>query len=319
MSRFRVRRWLLAGGALALAVAPTAAWAETEAEATGAQATGGDGQSAAVSHTEASSSGGAEANAVEINGEPPSEEFGGSTDNGTESGAAFDSTEAVPGSEAAGEAHVAPWEASSNSFTGSEAEAALLRLVVGPGGQVATVSLIQTKVSATDTAGTAESDAAVLTVGGDALVVKVLHAEQTTEGDGLAYVVSVNDQQVLTNSDADGQCAVQVPGVLDLNCLVVTETTPEALATVIDAGVADDTISALVVNAQVSETEEAAAPDPDPFPSPSPSPFVPPSPAPTDPPSSLPRTGAGLGLLAAGGLGVGALGTALARLRRELD
>lgn len=235
-----------------LLLSPAAALAESESDATAAK--GGDGgeNSFSISHTNAKSdgdSGEASANVIETNGEPASEEVGGSAGDGeSNEGAAFDSTQ-QGGEDAPGSMKVAPWEASSQNGQ-SEARAALLRLTIGPEAEVATLDVLQSESTADGESAKASTDGAKLTVGGDQLVVTVLHAEESTESGGVVYVVGINEEQIVTGEDADGQCAVQVPGVIDLNCLVVSEASDDVATAVARVANPDDSFAAQVLAAQ---------------------------------------------------------------------
>lgn len=169
-----------------------------------------------------SQSGEATANAVEIG----STVVAGGKQSGTgkKGGALFDS-----GATALGRIQLAPWAAEAVAGTDSSSassQAALLRLMLVNSG-VLDANVLQSQSKATWTGdkstSTTSSDGATVNVGGpNGLMLVLLHSEANSEAKGSSYVASVNGTKVLTSDQAGTSCAVAVPNVAQLNCLLAT-------------------------------------------------------------------------------------------------
>lgn len=195
----------------------------------------------AVGHTTATaggSSSSATGNALEVGGKPLVDGMTGGTQTGAGSkhGALLD-TGVTP----LGQLQVTPWSAAVTSTdTGSTADsdAALLRLFVGDP-SVLQAAVLQShshaESSSSGSTSSSSSDGAVLNAGDGALDVHVLHAESSSGSKGSSYLVGINGNQVGTSGDANGSCAVAVPGVVSLSCLTATGGTA---GTVSNAGAA---------------------------------------------------------------------------------
>lgn len=194
----------------------------------------------AVGHTKATAGGSssATANALEVNGDPLVDGTTGGTQSGAGSkhGALLDS-----GVTPLGQLELTPWSAtvtSTSSGSTADSDAALLRLFfVDP--TVLRAAVLQSHSHAqSDSSGSSSSsssDGAVLNAGDGALDVHVLHAESSSGSKGSSYLVDVNGNKVGTSDDANGSCAVDVPGVVSLSCLTATGGTA---GTVTNAGAA---------------------------------------------------------------------------------
>lgn len=263
MRPVRRKAWLLLAALAALPAGSAVAEGTSSAEASAARAEQGE-RSVAVAHTSADSAGQYEANSLEVNGEPAHGSTGGSAEAGAESsGAGFD-TDSHGGDQSPVRVALLPWSA--DGIAG-ESEAAFLLLHVedNEGGDAVEVAVLRSYSAAAAGAGSAETDAAVLKLGGDALVVKLLHAEANGEG-GATYLVGVQDNQIASNEQAGEQCAISVPGVADLSCLVVQQAGPEVLAQVADASLGGGQLAAGLFAVMSSQAQPAVSPFPSPEP-----------------------------------------------------
>jgi hypothetical protein len=181
----------------------------------------------AVGHTKATSGGSssATANGLEVNGDPLIDGTTGGTQNGAghKNGALLDT-----GTTPLGQLQLTPWSAavtSSDSGSTSDADAALLRLIVGDPSVLQAAVLQSHSHAQSDSSGSSSSsssDGAVVNAGDGALDVHVLHAESSSDSKGSSYLLDVNGNKVGTSDDANGSCAVSVPDVVSLSCLSAT-------------------------------------------------------------------------------------------------
>ena len=181
----------------------------------------------AVGHTKATSgsSSSATANAVEVNGDPLIDGTTGGTQTGAGSkhGSLLDT-----GTTPLGQLQVTPWSAtvtSSDSGSTSDADAALLRLIVGDPSVLQAAVLQSHSHAESNSSGStssSSSDGAVVNAGDGALDVHVLHAESSSSSKGSSYLVGINGNQIGTSDDANGSCTVSVPDVVSLSCLSAT-------------------------------------------------------------------------------------------------
>jgi hypothetical protein len=181
----------------------------------------------AVGHTKATAGGSssATANALEVGGKPLIDGTTGGTQSGAGSkhGALLD-TGVTP----LGQLELTPWAASvtsTDSGSSADSDAALLRLFfVDP--TIFRAAVLQSHSHAeSDSSGSSSSsssDGAAVNAGDGALDVHVLHAESSSKSGGSSYLVGINDNKVGTSDDANGNCAVEVPGVVSLSCLTAT-------------------------------------------------------------------------------------------------
>ena len=189
----------------------------------------------AISHTIASAGNGTTqgtANVLEIGGNPLAPQLGGTqTGAGTSSGVLLDTaTLGIPTN--ALQLQVAPWAVTnkqSSSATSSNSIADLLVLTLGDTTTSSSASLrvLQSTSNANWTAGqsssNATSDGAILNLGGaGGLNVDLLHSDTSSTTPGSSYIISINGNQIGSNSQAGGQCALTIPSLLSLSCLTAT-------------------------------------------------------------------------------------------------
>jgi LPXTG-motif cell wall-anchored protein len=280
-----------------------------------------------ISHTHATAgpTGGgssAKANVLEISGNPPVAQLGGTqTGVGSKSGSLLDTSTTPLG--AVLDLKLLPWKAlvsATPTHRHAEGYAAVATLVL-MNTNTLYVKLLQSESKAdhddetlTSTS-SASSDGLVVGLGG-ALTIDVLHAEASTANGGSSYILGINNNYIGTNSQAGSACALSVPGVLQLSCLSVTggkglNTTATDLTAVLGANTATAGISNVssstgkgaTVQGQTTPTTSA------------------PAPAPVVAAAQLPRTGASSLAIALFGLVLVALGAAVvfaARVRRRL-
>ncbi|MBI2170209.1 MAG: hypothetical protein HYU28_12035 [Actinobacteria bacterium] len=327
--------------------APLSALAQTtppppaEAEAYAAQLQAGGQQVVAVGHTQATAgpdagSSAAHAGAIEIGPEPPGDaHVGGSqTGSGGAKGSTFDT--AGTGFDQLGRVALTPWfvlMAEDGTGRHSRAHAALLELVLNPGGNKVLDVRLLTSDSAADhssskSTAASSADGVVLILGdpanGQGLELWVLHSEASSEAGASGYLLNVNGNKLATTSDQLGAglrqlcAAIQIPNALKLACVQASGGAAEAFQALLGDGGAR---GALVDVARAEGSGGAASAPPQVLggevaPPPAPAP----APAPTPPAvagAELPRTGAVLGAVA--GL-LAALGLAIrARLCRMSD
>lgn len=245
----RPRRLLILAGALALAAAPIAASAQTESEpappaesdATAADAGGAVTLSDTRAEADEESSSG-EASSVEVGGDPPSEQFGGEAnaeqhgDEEQASGATVDT-----GENEDGRARVTPWEAeasSSEQQRDARGEAWLADLNLG-GAEGINVEVLHSRSEAHHFGQTsqsnAETEALDVKLGGDQLHIELLHAESSSKGEGNAYLLSINENEIGNAEQFDRGCDIEIPGVLHLICVTAEGGEGSALAKVAEA------------------------------------------------------------------------------------
>ena len=189
----------------------------------------------AISHTLASAGSGTTkgtANVIEIGGNPLLPQLGGTqTGAGNSNGVLLDTGSlGIPTS--ALQLQVAPWAVTntqSSSATSSNSIADLLVLTLGDTTTSSSASLrvLQSTSNANWTSGlsqsNATSDGAILNLGGPSgLNVDVLHSDTSSSTPGSSYIISINGNQIGTNSQAGGQCALTIPSLLSLSCLTAT-------------------------------------------------------------------------------------------------
>ena len=308
------------GGALALAV-PGAALAQETPTTTPA----GEGSASAVAaeiegvaaagETEAragQNDAESKANALALGGEPPSEQFGGSTKSNGDSDAsgALIDTEDTP----LGRLQVTPWEAhtrSPSSANGNcrtaQGRAAVARVTLIDKDTL-DVNVLQSQSDARhcglQSFGAASSDGATVALGGEGgLFLTLLHSDVATDDEGNTYLVSINDNEILNGEQTGGQCTLDIPGLLGLTCLAVGGGDGTVFADVADLTLGDGALDATLVGATGSPDKSGA---PSVLPE-----AIEPAPAPSD--STLARTGANLAAFAL----VGLLGIALGELVRR--
>jgi hypothetical protein len=182
----------------------------------------------AVGHTSAtagSSSGSATGNALEVGGEPLIDGMTGGTQQGAGSkqGSLLD-TGVTP----LGQLQLTPWSAavtSTSSGTSSDSDAALLKLFLVDPGMLRVAVLHSHSHAEANSAGSSSSsssDGAEVNAGDGALDVHLLHSESSSSSGSSSYLIGVNGNEIGTSDDADGNCAVEVPGVVALSCLTAT-------------------------------------------------------------------------------------------------
>jgi hypothetical protein len=167
-----------------------------------------------TSATAGSSGGTASAHALELGGQTVS---GGDTTNGTKSGSLF-----ATGDTPLGDLELAPWAAKVNhdsTGTQSQAEASLAHA-----GLLGVLQLwllhSQSQATWTPAASTGKSSSDGLEVNLDnQLDVKVLHAQTDSSGKGSSAVLVINDQGVITSSDANGSCVIPADPLIHIVCL----------------------------------------------------------------------------------------------------
>lgn len=302
------------------------------------------GSVAAISHTKASASGSgtsSTANALELGGNPPASQFGGTQTGFGESKGALIDTGTTP----LGRLAVAPWDAN-NGTNSAEGLADLVLLDLGTQGtqQSASLRVLQSDSKAnytpTSSTGSASSDGAILNLGGPSgLNVDVLHSESSSSGAGSSYLLSVNGNQIGTSQQTNGKCAITIPGLLTVDCL--TSTGGTATNGVIPSGGAVGTLdlgngglTGALIQSNSASTAAPASVNPPTVssgsggaPETGPSSSAPaanaaeaaPSTAASHAASSLPFTGANIGILLGSALGLAGAGfglVAAARRRR---
>ena len=251
----------------------------------------------------------ATANALSLGGEPPSEQFGGTTKSDGDSDASGGLLDT--GDTPLGRLQVTPWEAHTRKASAAngncrtaQGRAAVARVTLIDKDTL-DVNLLQSQSDARHCGlrsfGAGSSDGATLALGGEGgLLLTLLHSDVATDAEGNTYLVSINDNQILTGDDAGGQCALEVPGLLGLTCLTVGGGEGTVFADVAGLTVGDGALDATLVGATGSPDKSAAAsvlPE-----------AIEPAPAAGD--AGLARTGinlAGTILLALAGVAVGEL------------
>ena len=216
---------------------------------------------------------------------------------------------------------IADWEESvrhAGGGTQSHARTALVDLSVA-GGQVATVTVLQSISDATYTPGVstghASNDGAIVNLGNGALVIVLLHSEAGSDGTAHAYVASINGNELLPSSSAG--IPITIPGVTTITLLQAGATGGTASALVAQAS---DTVllgageNLLGLGAQASGAKAPAAPVAAPAPASAPAPVAPVTGIEPSVPNTGAATAAGLALLL---IGTGAAASAIGRRRRR--
>lgn len=262
-------------GALAvgpLIAAPTLAFADTGTT----PAPPANGQASAVSITGVvaggqtsanadQSSGNADANALTVGGKPLSDQTGGSA-HADASKPKSDSSGALvdTGETPVGRVEVLPWEAhatySDSKRTGS-ADAALARILLPQGLLTVAVgdSTSKAEHDGLTSTGSSSSDGATIDAGDGALDVVLLHAETSSSGKGSSYLLGVNGTDLVTSNDANGQCVLDVPQLVQLTCLSASGGKGAANALVAGADFANQQLPDVTAVA-ASSSGSAAAP-----------------------------------------------------------
>lgn len=268
-------------------------------------------------------------NAVEIGGEAPSEEFGGKAagKGSKKRGQLVELAE-----EGMGSVRVTPWDAAVEERDGggtkSSSSAALLE-IIGEG--ILRVDVMRGEANAEhdgkDSKGFAQSDGARVYLGPEnELELIVLHAEARSDNTGETYLVGINGEKIGTAEQGFEACPVTLPELADvsINCVtagggegsLVSEVTAKAVGVgVIPAdgqGVFASSTSSK--SAKGSAVADAVSPEPAAAPVPAELPAA----APEDSGGLLPRTGSdGMGLLAAAGAAMSALGGVILAIGRR--
>jgi hypothetical protein len=251
----------------------------------------------------------ATANALSLGGEPPSEQFGGSTKSDGDSDASGGLLDT--GDTPLGRLQLTPWEAHTRSASATngncrtaQGRAAVARLTLIDKDTL-DVNLLQSQSDARHCGlksfGAASSDGATVALGGEGgLLLTLLHTDVATDDDGNTYLVSINDNEILTGEQAGGQCALEVPGLLGLTCLTVGGGEGTVFADVASLTLGEGALDATLVGATGSPDKSGGAS------------VLPETiePAPSTGDNGLARTGvevAGLTLLGCAGIVIGEL------------
>ena len=159
-----------------------------------------------------------------------------------------------------GRAAVMPWEADGTS--GQAAAAALLIHVDDPEGKEGlALELLSSESSAGAGQSSARSDFFVLRLGGDQLVVRLLHAEADSTGSGATWLVAVNDNHIATNEDSGGSCVIEIPDAMTLTCLSVEAVPNDVVASVAAAKDAEGSRNAALFKAAAASSPTFAGTD----------------------------------------------------------
>lgn len=161
--------------------------------------------------------------------------IGGAVDATNEDGGALIDTDDVNEGSEMGRLAVLPWNASATDSESAAAAAALIVRIDNPsdGSEGIYLEALGSESNATEGAADARSDGLILRLGGDQLVVNVLHSEASSDGSSMAYVLGVNDEHIITSEDTGEQCALEVPDVVALTCVTAQAISSGALANVL--------------------------------------------------------------------------------------
>ena len=184
-----------------------------------------------VSHTKANASGdgpSSTADPLEIGGKPPASVFGGSkAGDGNGSGALLDT-----GTQPFGRIALTPWTVSNSSSASGNSASGLADIVLVDLGNPATPESITLRVlqsksdanwNSSESTSSTSTDGAILDVGGPSgLVVDLLHSQSSSSGAGSSYLVSVNGTPIGTSDQANGKCVLNLPGLLQVECLTAS-------------------------------------------------------------------------------------------------
>jgi hypothetical protein len=136
-----------------------------------------------------------------------------------------------------GDVEVLPWSVistQSDSASNSQAEAALAHAgLLGVLQLWLLHSQSQTSWTPAASSGSASSDGGEVNLDNQ-LDVKVLHADASSDGKSSSALLVINGQQIISSSDANGSCAVNVDPLLSLLCLQASGGTGTAAASVAD-------------------------------------------------------------------------------------
>lgn len=266
-----MRRTLAALAAVsgaALVVTPGVAFAETtpavDGTASAVAAQIGDILAGGQTSAKAGQTGSeATANALSLGGSPPAEQFGGSvTSTDTprkKSGSLLDT-----GSTPLGRLQVTPWEASAEpqgDCRAASGTAALARVTLIDE-QTLHVNVLQSQSDATHcgltSTGKGSSDGGTVALGGEGgLALVLLHSEADSANTGTTFLVSLNGNEIASDEQAGGQCALDVPGLLGLTCLAVGGGEGTVFADVAKLVVGDGALTGSVVGSEGTGTKEA--------------------------------------------------------------
>lgn len=191
-----------------------------------------------ISHTKASASSSgtsSTANSLELGGSPPAPQFGGTqTGPGSNSNALLDT-----GPSSQFRLALTPWSVTNTQSDGQNSASAIADiLLLDLGDQTtaesASLRVLQSTSDATwnsnSSTGTASSDGAILTAGGPSgLDVDLLHSDASSDGTGHSYLLSVNGNQIGSNGQVNGQCALSVPPLVSLECLTASGGTANSI------------------------------------------------------------------------------------------
>jgi hypothetical protein len=250
---------------VALVVPGAAAFADTTpapdatASAVAAQvgdvlAIGQTGAKAGTSEAEAT------ANALSLGGEPPASQFGGSTKSADDSDASGNLVDT--GSTPLGRLQVTPWEASAEpqgDCRAASGKAALARVTLIDE-QTLHVNVLQSQSDATHcgltSTGKGSSDGGTVDLGDGGLALVLLHSEADSANKGTTFLVSLNGNEIASDEQAGGQCALDVPGLLGLTCLAVGGGEGTVFADVAKLVVGDGALTGSVVGSEGAGTKE---------------------------------------------------------------
>lgn len=181
------------------------------------------------------------------------------------------------------------------------------------GDEGVTVTVLESRSTAADEGSDAETTGAAIDLGGQ-LRVEVLHANTSSSGDGGSYVLGINDEQLFSSEQADGQCSIDADPLLQLLCLYAAAVEGEdgltgGTAGVLDVTGLDGNLTGRAFDATATsgpaDGGDGEAPAPAGDDGPAPAPDAGDDGEPAAPAGTLPRTGGGL---AAGLLGLLAMG-----------
>lgn len=235
----------------AIAAAPAAAQTEPHSES-GATAVVIDGV-AAVSQTTASTEGdgSAEASVLKLGGETV---VGGSQEGGGENKGEILTTGEDNEN---GFLTVGSWRATVAGNESDSRTAVVDGNLGGEGGASATV--LESESRARSGESEAETTGVRLQLGED-LTIELLRATTSSSGEGESYILSINDEKILTSEQADGQCEIPADPLLHLLCLYAEATegedgTTETVAGVVDVKALDENLTG-----RAFDTRASAAP-----------------------------------------------------------
>lgn len=235
----------------------------SSAESHAAQVEGG-GHSAGAGSSSADSSGQATGSGAHLD----DQNMGGEAGPGQQNEGALADSDTVNEEGQGGKVAVLAWSADGTPGNAQGFGAALLVEVKDPeGDEAAYLELLSSRSTATTTQSTGESQLALLRLGGDQLVVTLLHASASSDGTGTTWLVGLNENHVFTDQEANDTCALEVPDVVALSCLSVKAASAEVVAQVLagSAGSADQGGTVGLFNAsatgQASVLDDSFTPD----------------------------------------------------------